>query len=230
MKALVYNGPRDVTVSDMPEPRIDRPGDAVIQITLANICDSDLHMYEGRTDMEQDRILGHENLGRVVAVGPAVEQLSVGDIVYVPFNSACGHCENCERGLTNYCLVANPDPSIAGAAYGFADMGPWQGGQAEYLLVPWADFNCLPLPGDAAEKQNDYVMLADIFPAGCRGLFFIDRRSGRSVIETIWQGPEALAGSRSAAAAVRADSVLATNGVIRAVEEYQLVFSSARKA
>ncbi|HEX3390481.1 MAG TPA: glutathione-independent formaldehyde dehydrogenase [Streptosporangiaceae bacterium] len=182
MKALVYNGPRNVTVTDMPEPRIDRPGDAVIQITRTNICGSDLHMYEGRTDMEPGRILGHENLGRVVAVGPAVEQLSVGDMVCVPFNIACGHCRNCERGLTNYCLVANPDPSVAGAAYGFADMGPWQGGQAEYLLVPWADFNCLRLPEDAAEKQNDYVMLADIFPTGYHATEMAGVQPGESVV------------------------------------------------
>jgi threonine dehydrogenase-like Zn-dependent dehydrogenase len=182
MKALVYNGPRNVTVTDMPEPRIDRPGDAVIQITRTNICGSDLHMYEGRTDMEPGRILGHENLGRVVAVGPAVEQLSVGDMVCVPFNIACGHCRNCERGLTNYCLVANPDPAIAGAAYGFADMGPWQGGQAEYLLVPWADFNCLRLPEDAAEKQNDYVMLADIFPTGYHATEMAGVQPGESVV------------------------------------------------
>lgn len=166
MKGLVYNGPRDVSVSDVPEPRMERPSDAVIQITRTNICGSDLHMYEGRTDMEPGRVLGHENMGRVVQVGQAVEKLKVGDMVCVPFNVACGHCQNCERGLTNYCLVANPDPQIAGAAYGFADMGPWNGGQAEYLLVPWADFNCLRLPEDATEKQNDYVMLTDIFPTG----------------------------------------------------------------
>jgi glutathione-independent formaldehyde dehydrogenase len=166
VKGLVYNGPRDVSVSDVPEPRMERPSDAVIQITRTNICGSDLHMYEGRTDMEPGRVLGHENMGRVVQVGQAVEKLKIGDMVCVPFNVACGHCQNCERGLTNYCLVANPDPQIAGAAYGFADMGPWNGGQAEYLLVPWADFNCLRLPEDATEKQNDYVMLADIFPTG----------------------------------------------------------------
>jgi threonine dehydrogenase-like Zn-dependent dehydrogenase len=140
MKALVYNGLWDVTVSTVPDPGIDRPSDAVIQIIRTNICGSDLHMYEGRADMEPGRVLGHENLGRVTEVGPAVERIKVGDMVCVPFNVGCGHCGNCERGLTNYCLVANPDPQIAGAAYGFADMGPWNGGQAEYLLVPWADF------------------------------------------------------------------------------------------
>ena len=131
MKALVYNGPRDVAVTDVPDAAVERPRDAVIQITRTNICGSDLHMYEGRTDMEPGRVLGHENLGRIVETGPAVEGLKAGDMVCVPFNVACGQCRNCERGLTNYCLVANPDPQIAGAAYGFADMGPWNGGQAE---------------------------------------------------------------------------------------------------
>jgi glutathione-independent formaldehyde dehydrogenase len=166
VKALVYNGPRDVSVSQVPDPGIDRPGDAVIQITRTNICGSDLHMYEGRTDIEPGRVLGHENMGQVVETGPAVEQLRPGDMVTVPFNVACGHCANCERGLTSYCLTANPDPHIAGASYGFAGLGPWNGGQAEYLKIPWADFNALPLPEDATEKQNDYVMLSDIFPTG----------------------------------------------------------------
>jgi glutathione-independent formaldehyde dehydrogenase len=167
---------------DVPQPRINRPGDAVIQITRTNICGSDLHMYEGRTDMEAGRVLGHENMGRVVEVGLAVEQVKVGDMVCVPFNVACGHCENCEHGLTNYCLTANPDPQIAGAAYGFADMGPWNGGQAEYLLVPWADFNCLRLPEDATEKQNDYVMLADIFPTGYHATKMAGVGPGDSVV------------------------------------------------
>jgi glutathione-independent formaldehyde dehydrogenase len=158
MKALVYNGPRDVAVSEVADPGIVRPCDAVVQITRTNICGSDLHMYEGRTDMEPGRVLGHESMGRVVEVGPAVEQVRVGDMVVLPFNVACGHCANCEAGKTNYCLTANPDPGVAGGTYGFADMGPWEGGQAEYLLVPWADFNCLRLPGDAAEAQPSFLV------------------------------------------------------------------------
>jgi threonine dehydrogenase-like Zn-dependent dehydrogenase len=182
MKGLVYEGPRNVSVKDVSEPHIDRPTDAVVQITRTNICGSDLHMYEGRTDIEPGRVLGHENLGWVVEVGPAVEQVKVGDMVCLPFNIACGHCENCERGLTNYCLIANPDPQIAGAAYGFADMGPWNGGQAQYLLVPWADFNCLKLPEDAEEKQNDYVMVADIFPTGYHATEMAGVQPGDTVV------------------------------------------------
>jgi threonine dehydrogenase-like Zn-dependent dehydrogenase len=166
MKALVYEGPRSVHVTDVPDARIERPTDALVRITTTNICGSDLHMYEGRTDMESGRVLGHENLGEVVEVGEACDVVQVGDFVVLPFNIACGHCANCEKGLTAFCLVANPDPQMAGAAYGFADMGPYNGGQAELLRVPWADFNCLVLPESAREQQLDYVMLADIFPTG----------------------------------------------------------------
>ncbi len=164
MKALVYYGPYDVRVSEMPDAKIEEQTDVLVKITTTNICGSDLHMYEGRTDMEEGRIFGHENLGEVIEVGTAVKEIKVGDMVCMPFNISCGHCINCERGLTAFCLKMNP--GMAGAAYGFAGMGPYSGGQAEYLRVPFADFNCLKLPEDAKEKENDYVMLSDIFPTG----------------------------------------------------------------
>src|SRR3954468_11217146 len=166
VKAVVYEGPRQVSVKDVPDARIERPTDVLVRITTTNICGSDLHMYEGRTDFETGRWFGHENIGQVVEVGDGVDKVKVGEYVVMPFNVACGHCKNCERGLTNYCLTAQPVPNWAGAAYGFADMGPWAGGQAELLRVPWGDFNCLRLGEDAAEKQTDYVMLAAIFPTG----------------------------------------------------------------
>ena len=164
MKALVYNGPRDVQVKTVPDAKIERHTDVLVKITSTNICGSDLHMYEGRTDMEPGRILGHENLGVVIEVGKAVDQVKVGDRVCLPFNIGCGFCENCERGLTGFCLTVNP--GTAGGAYGFAGMGPYSGGQAELLRVPYGDFNCLVLPPDAQEKESDYVMLSDIFPTG----------------------------------------------------------------
>lgn len=165
MKAVVYNGPRDVAVKNVPDASIERPTDVLVRITSTNICGSDLHMYEGRTDFEQGRIFGHENLGEVVEVGGAVDRVKVGDQVVLPFNIGCGFCKNCERGLSAFCLTA-ANPGMAGAAYGFADMGPYQGGQAELLRVPYGDYNCLLLPPDAREKQADYVMVADIFPTG----------------------------------------------------------------
>lgn len=131
MKALVHEGAHDVSVKDVPDARIGRPTDVLVRVTTTNIRGSDLHMYEGRTDMETGRILGHENLGEVIAVGDGVDRVRVGDMVCLPFNISCGFCRNCEAGGTAYCLTTNPDPRTAGAAYGFADMGPHAGGQAE---------------------------------------------------------------------------------------------------
>ena len=182
MKAVVYHGPRNVSVNEVPDARIEKPTDALVRITSTNICGSDLHMYEGRTDFEEGRIFGHENVGEVVEVGDAVEKVHVGDMISAPFNVSCGHCENCEHGLTNYCLYANPDPKIAGAAYGFADMGPWAGGQAELLRVPWADFDALRLPEDARERQDDYVMLSDIFPTGYHAVEMSGLQPGETIV------------------------------------------------
>ena len=196
MKALVYQGTRDVRVMEMPDAKIERPTDVLVRITATNICGSDLHMYEGRTDMESGRILGHENLGEVVEVGNAVDRIKVGDRVSLPFNIGCGFCKNCERGLTGFCLIANP--GFAGAAYGFAGMGPYSGGQAEYLRVPYADFNCLKLPPDAEEKENDYVMLSDVFPTGYHATELAGVRPSETVV-IYGAGPVGLMAAHSAA-------------------------------
>lgn len=180
MQALVYNGPRDVQVKNMPDAKIEKPTDVLVRITTTNICGSDLHMYEGRTEMESGRILGHENMGEVIEVGKAVDRVKVGDMVCLPFNIGCGFCENCERGLTGYCLTVNP--GSAGGAYGFAGMGPYSGGQAELLRVPYGDFNCLVLPEDAAEKENDYVMLSDILPTGYHATELAGVKPGDTVV------------------------------------------------
>jgi threonine dehydrogenase-like Zn-dependent dehydrogenase len=127
VKALVYNGPKDVSVKNVPDARIEQPTDALIRITTTNICGSDLHMYEGRTDVETGKILGHENLGEVIEVGNSVSVVKVGDRVCLPFNISCGFCKNCERGYTGFCLTMNP--GNAGAAYGYAGMRPYQGRQ-----------------------------------------------------------------------------------------------------
>jgi glutathione-independent formaldehyde dehydrogenase len=197
MKALVYDGPRQVSVKDVPDAKIERPTDVLVRITTTNICGSDLHMYEGRTDFETGRWFGHENLGEVIEVGNGVDKVKVGDYVVLPFNVSCGFCKNCERGFTNYCLTTQPDPAMAGAAYGFADMGPWPGGQAELLRVPYGDHNCLRLGEDAAEKQNDYVMVADIFPTGYHATELAGVVPGDSVV-VYGAGPVGLMATYSA--------------------------------
>ena len=196
MRALVYNGPRDVKVMDMPDAKIERATDVLVKVTSANICGSDLHMYEGRTDMPPGRILGHENLGEVIEVGSAVDRVKVGDRVCLPFNIGCGFCANCERGLSGFCLTCNP--GMAGAAYGFAGMGPYSGGQAEYLRVPYGDFNCLVLPRDSEEKENDYVMLSDIFPTGYHATELAGVQPGETVV-IYGAGPVGLMAACSAA-------------------------------
>ena len=195
MKALVYNGPRNVTVQEVPDARIERPTDVLVKITTTNICGSDLHMYEGRTAVKPGTVLGHENLGEVIEIGSAVDQVKVGDRVCLPFNISCGFCKNCERGLTGFCLTANP--GSAGAAYGYSGMGPYSGGQAEYLRVPYGDFNCLRLPDDAEEKEADYVMLSDIFPTGYHATELADVRPGESVV-VYGAGPVGLMAAYSA--------------------------------
>ena len=199
MKALIYNGPRDVSVNEVPDAKIERPTDVLVKVTSTNICGSDLHMYEGRTDFKPGSVFGHENLGEVVEVGPAVDRIKVGDAVCLPFNIGCGFCKNCENGLSAFCITLGHSfsPGMAGAAYGFAGMGPFAGGQAEYLRVPYGDFNCLRLPPDAKEKEADYVMLADIFPTGWHCVELSGMRPGESVV-VYGAGPVGLMAAYSA--------------------------------
>ena len=181
MKAVKYAGPYSVAVEDVPMPEIEAPSDAIVRITTTNICGSDLHMYEGRTSVEEDKILGHENMGIVEEVGRGVTRIQPGDRVSVPFNIACSTCRNCTAGWTSFCLRTNPTEGVDGAAYGYAQMGPYQGGQAEYLLVPFADFNLLELPpGD--EFERDFTMLSDIFPTGFHGARLAGVKPGDTVV------------------------------------------------
>jgi len=169
MKGLVYRGTKQVAVEEVPDARIVDPGDAVIRLTTSNICGSDLHMYEGRTSVEQGKVLGHENMGVVEEVGPGAQFVKVGDRVSVPFNIGCGSCRNCTSGWSSFCTRMNPTEGMDGAAYGYAGMGPYDGGQAEFLRVPHADFNLLNLP-PGTDFENDFTMLSDIFPTGWHGV------------------------------------------------------------
>lgn len=178
MKAVVYEKPYAVAVRDVDDPRIEHPNDVIVRVTSSAICGSDLHMYEGRTAAEPGIVFGHENLGVVEETGPGVVTLSKGDRVVMPFNVACGFCKNCLAGDTGFCLTVNP--GFAGGAYGYVAMGPYPGGQAERLRVPFADFNCLKLPA-GEEFETDFVMLADIFPTGYHGCELAEVSPGESV-------------------------------------------------
>jgi glutathione-independent formaldehyde dehydrogenase len=178
MRAVVYRKPFEVAVEEVPDPRIEHPNDVIVKVTSTAICGSDLHMYEGRTAAEPGIVFGHENLGVIEEVGAGVTSLEQGDRVVMPFNVACGFCKNCLAGYTGFCLTVNP--GFAGGAYGYVAMGPYRGGQAEYVRVPYADFNCLPLPpGD--EHEADFVLLADIFPTGYHGCELAGVLPGESV-------------------------------------------------
>jgi glutathione-independent formaldehyde dehydrogenase len=195
MKAVVFKAPYELAVENVDDPKIEGPLDAVIRITTANICGSDLHPYEGRAELDAGMVLGHENMGIVEEVGSAVDRISVGDRVSVPFNLACGTCRNCNNGYTSACLRANPSGQ-PGAGYGYPNMGPYWGGQAELLRVPWADFNLLKLP-EGTEHESDFAMLSDIFPTGYHGAEMAMVAPGKSVA-VFGAGPVGLMAAHSA--------------------------------
>lgn len=178
MRAVVYQRPYEVAVEDVEDPRLEAPADVIVRITTTAVCGSDLHMYEGRTDAEPGIIFGHENMGIVEEVGSGVTSVRQGDRVVLPFNVACGFCLNCRSGKSAFCLTVNPPG--AGGAYGYVGMGPYRGGQAEYLRVPFADYNCVPLP-PGEENEADYALLADIFPTGYHATELAGVRPGETV-------------------------------------------------
>jgi glutathione-independent formaldehyde dehydrogenase len=141
----------------------------ILKIVSTNICGSDQHMVRGRTTAPKGLVLGHEITGEVQEAGRDVEFIKVGDLVSVPFNIACGRCRNCKERATGICLNANP--ARPGAAYGYVDMGGWVGGQADYVMVPYADFNLLKFPdkAQAMSKIKDLTCLSDILPTGYHG-------------------------------------------------------------
>lgn len=206
-RAVAYKGPGVVEVIDTAYPEFelkDGPGvnpanvgrkvphGAILKTVSTNICGSDQHMVRGRTTAPEGLVLGHEITGEVVEVGPDVEFIKVGDIVSVPFNIACGRCRNCKEGKTGICLNVNPDRP--GSAYGYVDMGGWVGGQAEFVLVPYADWNLLKFPDrdQALEKILDLTMLSDIFPTGFHGSYTAGVRPG-STVYIAGAGPVGLA-------------------------------------
>ncbi|WNV75554.1 formaldehyde dehydrogenase, glutathione-independent [Geodermatophilus sp. DSM 44513] len=211
-KAVKYMGPGKVEVAELDYPKLelqDGPGvhpsnvgrktphGVILRTVSTNICGSDQHMVRGRTTAPEGLVLGHEITGEVAEKGPDVEFLEVGDIVSVPFNIACGRCRNCKEGKTGICLTVNPDRP--GSAYGYVDMGGWTGGQAEYVMVPYADFNCLKFPDrdQALAKIRDLTMLSDIFPTGFHGCVTAGVGPG-STVYVAGAGPVGLAAAASA--------------------------------
>lgn len=180
MKAVTYEGPYKMSVSNQTKPKIKSPSDAILRVTTSGICGSDLHMYDGRTPLDKGTVVGHEIMGVIDEVGEAVESIQEGDRVVLPFNVACGVCFNCHRGHTEACLTMNPDQPHA--AYGYAGMGPYKGGQAEFVLVPHADFNCLKLPGKPGDEwEDDFLLLSDVFPTAFHATELAGVSAGKTV-------------------------------------------------
>lgn len=201
---VVYEGPGQVKVEDIGFPKLEVPVEdnlqndrkaehgVILRVVCTNICGSDQHMVRGRTTAPPGQTLGHEITGEIIEMGSDVEFLQKGDLVSVPFNIACGRCRNCKEGKTGVCL--NVNPARPGAAYGYVDMGGWVGGQAQYVMVPYADFNCLKFPDkdQAMEKIRDLTMLSDIFPTGYHGAYTAGVTTG-STVYVAGAGPVGLA-------------------------------------
>src|ERR1700736_2125585 len=172
---VVYLGPGKVEVQSIDYPELKTPQGrkidhgVIIKPITTNICGRYQHRVRGRTPAPRGLVLGHEVPGEVIECGSGVEFISKGDLVSVPFNVACGRCRNCKERRTDVCL--NVNPSRAGGAYGYVDLGGWIGGQAEYVMVPYADFNLLKFPdkAQAMEKIRDLTCLSDILPTGYHG-------------------------------------------------------------
>jgi glutathione-independent formaldehyde dehydrogenase len=210
-KVVVYKGPGEVAVEEIDYPKLEVPEEvasamgmskeaphaAILRIVSTNICGSDQHMVRGRTTAPPGQTLGHEITGEVIEKGNDVQFIDEGDLCSVPFNIACGRCRNCKERKTGVCL--NVNPARAGSAYGYVDMGGWTGGQARYVMVPFADFNLLKFPDkeQAMEKILDLTMLSDIFPTGYHGAYTAGTTTG-STVYVAGAGPVGLAAAHGA--------------------------------
>lgn len=185
-RSVVFRGVKNMQVEDLDFPKLQMPNGkkaphgVVLKIVASNICGSDLHIYRGSFPAPEGMVMGHEMTGEVVEIGSDVEFLKEGDLVSVPFNVACGRCRNCRNGRTEVCQTCNPDADSA--AYGF-NLGGWDGGQAEYLFVPYADFQLLKFPDrdQAMEKIRDLALLSDILPTAFHGLMEAGAKPGSTV-------------------------------------------------
>src|SRR5947209_4456792 len=202
-RGVVFQGPGRVAVESIDDPRFQNPAGktiehgVILKVVSTNICGSDQHMVRGRTTAPPGMVLGHEITGEIIEKGRDVELLNVGDLVSVPFNVSCGRCRTGRAGDTGVCLTVNP--GRAGGAYGYVDMGGWIGGQAEYVMVPYADFNLLRFPDkeQALAKIRDLTMLSDILPTGFHGAVTAGVGVG-STVYVAGAGPVGLAAAASA--------------------------------
>jgi glutathione-independent formaldehyde dehydrogenase len=200
-RGVAYVGPGKVEIHSIDYPKLELGSrkcehGVILKLVATNICGSDQHMVRGRTTAPKGIILGHEITGEIVEKGRDVEFLNVGDLVSAPFNIACGRCRNCFEGRTGICL--NVNPARPGAAYGYVDMGGWIGGQADYVMCPYADFNLLKFPdkAQAMEKIRDLTLLSDIFPTGYHGAVSAGVGPGMTVY-VAGAGPVGLASAAS---------------------------------
>ncbi|MPV50466.1 MULTISPECIES: formaldehyde dehydrogenase, glutathione-independent [unclassified Pseudactinotalea] len=209
-RVVKFKGPRETAVEGIDYPKLEIPHEVadwlgipvaaphavILKVVTTNICGSDQHMVRARTTAPVGQSLGHEITGEVVETGADVLFVKKGDICSVPFNIACGRCEMCNAGKTGVCL--NVNPARPGAAYGYVDMGGWIGGQAEYVMVPFADFNLLKFPDrdQALEKIMDLTMLSDIFPTGYHGAYTAGVTTG-STVYVAGAGPVGLAAAHA---------------------------------
>ncbi|KAA9338514.1 glutathione-dependent formaldehyde dehydrogenase [Hymenobacter busanensis] len=206
MKALVFHGIKDVRVDTVDDPKIEDARDAIIRVTSTAICGSDLHIYNGGIPQPRPMVLGHEFMGIVEEVGKGVGgKLKVGDRVVVPFPIACGTCFFCNRDLPGHCEHSNPDhygpeggvlTEKGGALFGYTDLyGGYNGGQAEYVRVPYADYGPRVIPDSLTDEQA--LFLTDIFPTGYSGIDWGEVKGGEFVA-IFGAGPVGIMAAKSA--------------------------------
>jgi len=196
MRALTYRGPHRVRVGDKPEPRIEHPRDAIVRVTRAAICGSDLHLLHGLVpDTRVGSTFGHEFAGVIEEVGPEVAGLKPGDRVVVPFNIACGDCFFCRRGLTASCERTNPNSSLGSGCFGYSHMtGGYEGAHAQYVRVPFADVGPMKIPDDMDDES--VLFLGDIFPTGYQAAEMGEIKEGETVV-VFGAGPVGLFAAKS---------------------------------
>ncbi len=182
MRAVIWEGPRQISVADVPDPKIEEPTDAIIKVTSTGICGSDLHLYEALGPfMTPGDVMGHEPMGEVLEVGDEVTHIKPGDRVVIPFNVSCGHCYMCDRGLQSQCeTTQNTEHGTGASLLGYTKLyGQVPGGQAEYLRVPQAHYGPIPVPQGPSDDR--FVYLSDVLPTAWQAVKYADVPQGGSV-------------------------------------------------